>query len=128
MRSHVVLVSRFAHVCVRVCFVVSPQVDILLNSKQVPELSFVCHRSKAQVAGRRVCEKLRENIDRQQFEVVIQAAIGNKVGLWLQNRDFRALFLPVVTVLLRRSLQRSALHRTGRTCCPRAGRRWAAAT
>lgn len=55
------------------------QVDILLNSKPVPELSFVSHRSKCQYAGRRVCEKLRESIDRQQFEVVIQAAIGNKV-------------------------------------------------
>ena len=54
-------------------------VDILLNAKPVPELSFVCHRSKCQYQGRRVCEKLRANIDRQQYEVIIQAAIGNKV-------------------------------------------------
>jgi translation elongation factor EF-4 len=40
----------------------------------------VCHRTKSQYQGRRVCEKLRGAIDRQQFEVVIQAAIGNKVS------------------------------------------------
>lgn len=71
--------------CVCVCVITAvttfalSQVEILLNTKPVPELSFVCHRSKSQFAGRRVCEKLRTTIDRQQFEVVIQAAIGNKV-------------------------------------------------
>ena len=56
------------------------QVDILINGKAVDELSFVCHREKAERQGRRVTEKLKSVINRQQFEVVIQAAFGNKVG------------------------------------------------
>ncbi len=55
------------------------QVDILLNGKPVRELCFVCHRDKAPLYGRKVCLKLKEAIDRQQFEVIIQAAIGAKV-------------------------------------------------
>ena len=55
------------------------KVDLLLNGDQVDALSFIAHREKAYGRARRICEKLRENIPRQLFEVPIQAAIGGKV-------------------------------------------------
>ncbi|KAJ8028562.1 Translation factor GUF1-like, mitochondrial [Holothuria leucospilota] len=52
---------------------------ILLNGKEVDELSSVVHRSKARDAGKSVCAKLKDAIPRQLFEVAIQAAIGGKI-------------------------------------------------
>jgi GTP-binding protein LepA len=55
------------------------KVDLLLNGDQVDALSFIAHKDKAYGRARRICEKLKENIPRQLFEVPIQAAIGGKI-------------------------------------------------
>ena len=55
------------------------KVDLLLNGGQVDALSFIAHKDKAYGRARKICEKLKENIPRQLFEVPIQAAIGGKI-------------------------------------------------
>ena len=55
------------------------KVDMLLNGDQVDALSFIAHREKAYSRARKLCEKLKDNIPRQLFEVPIQAAIGGKI-------------------------------------------------
>ena len=55
------------------------KVDMLLNGDQVDALSFIAHREKAYPRAWKLCEKLKENIPRQLFEVPIQAAIGGKI-------------------------------------------------
>lgn len=55
------------------------KLDILLNNEPVDALSSIVHRSKSYEWGRKVCQKLKELIPRQMFEIVIQGAIGAKV-------------------------------------------------
>ena len=55
------------------------KMDIMLNNEQVDALSFIVHRDRSFNRGRVICEKLREIIPRQMFEVPIQATVGTKV-------------------------------------------------
>jgi GTP-binding protein LepA len=55
------------------------KLDIRLNSEPVDALSALVHRTHAQEFGRKMCEKLKELMTRQQFEIIIQASIGTKI-------------------------------------------------
>ena len=55
------------------------KMDILLNGDKVDALSALIHRSRAQDFGRKLCEKLKELVPRQQFQIAIQAAVGAKI-------------------------------------------------
>ena len=55
------------------------KLDILLNGEIVDALSFIVHSDRAYARARRICEKLRDNIPRQLFEIPVQAAVGGKI-------------------------------------------------
>lgn len=55
------------------------KMDILLNNEKIDALSALIHRSRSHEFGRKLCEKLKELLPRQQFQIAIQAAIGAKI-------------------------------------------------
>jgi GTP-binding protein LepA len=55
------------------------KLDIMLNGEKVDALSAIVHRSKSYEWGKRICEKLRELLPRQMFDIAIQASIGQKI-------------------------------------------------
>jgi GTP-binding protein LepA len=64
------------------------KMDILVNGQRVDALSIICHRSKADTRGRSLIQRLRKEIDRHQFEIPLQAAIGSRV---IARETIRAL-------------------------------------
>ena len=69
------------------------KLNILINGEVVDALSLIVHKDKAYYKGKELTEKLREIIQRQMFEVVIQAAIGNKI---ISRESVRALRKDVI--------------------------------
>ena len=55
------------------------KLDILINKEEVDALSFIVHRESAYERGRKMCEKLKDEIPRHWFEIPIQAAVGGKI-------------------------------------------------
>ena len=55
------------------------KLDILINKESVDALSFIVHADTAYERGRKMCEKLKEEIPRHLFEIPIQAAVGNRI-------------------------------------------------
>jgi len=55
------------------------RLDVLINGDRVDALSIICHRSHADRRGREICEKMKELIPRQMFDVAIQAAVGAQI-------------------------------------------------
>jgi GTP-binding protein LepA len=55
------------------------KMDILINNEPVDALSLIIHKDKAHIRGRELAKKMKELIERQMFEIAIQAAIGSKI-------------------------------------------------
>ena len=65
------------------------KVSILINSQPVEALSLICHREKAETRTRAMLLKLRKQIDKHQFEIALQAAIGGKIIARETVKSFR---------------------------------------
>ena len=76
------------------------KVDILLNGDQVDALSFIAHKDKAYARARKLCEKLKDNIPRQLFEIPIQAAIGGASSRARPSRPCARTFWPSATAAI----------------------------
>ncbi|XP_061541945.1 uncharacterized protein guf1 isoform X5 [Phycodurus eques] len=55
------------------------KMDILLNGRPVEELTIIVHRARAYSTGKAVCERLKDSIPRQMFEIAVQAAVGSQI-------------------------------------------------
>ena len=75
------------------------KLDILINKEEVDALSFIVFAGSAYERGRKMCEKLKEEIPRQLFEIPIQAAVGSKI---IARETVRAMRKDVLAKVLRR--------------------------
>jgi GTP-binding protein LepA len=64
-------------------------VDFQLNGNAVDELAMICHTSRARDTARRVCEKLKDTIPRQQFGIIIQGLAGSNIIAREDIRPYR---------------------------------------
>lgn len=69
------------------------KIDILLNGTKVDALSLISHTDFSRAKSKKICEKLKEHIPRQQFEIPIQAAIGGKI---IARENIKALYKNVL--------------------------------
>ena len=76
------------------------KLDILLNKEEVDALSFIVFEGSAYERGRKMCEKLKEEIPRQLFEIPIQAAVGGKIIARETVRAMRKDVLANVTAVI----------------------------
>ena len=71
----------------------------MINKEEVDALSFIVHAGTAYERGRKMCEKLKEEIPRQLFEIPIQAAVGSKI---IARETVKAMRKDVLGQVLRR--------------------------